>query len=191
MDTKVQNFSSNPIPAGLTGDGIEAFTRDGKKYIIAEGRCTTFEAAKPEHQRHFATLFQKDKEAQHYMKTRMGIVGFMDSFNMWFNCKFGGLDGTPDLDNDGNLISFDAYQNTCAEQNCPHRGKFCSKLVGLKSHEIQLIRELAQGETIEQAAHNVCISHAGAKSKLETIKSKINAPNLAAVMTRTAAMGAI
>lgn len=187
MSTKLNNLAGCAIPAGLL-EGIEAFWHFGQKWIIIKGHVTAFDDAPTKVQNMVANCFLKDKKSQQYLRKK-GIVKFSEGFDRWYRCKIGGLDTTPDFYN--GVFTPDAYNNSCTDYLCPDRGKFCSQGCGLKSHEVATLVALKAGKNLAQTAAQLCISTAAMKSRLEKIKEKLNATNMASLMAKSAEIGII
>ena len=72
---------------------------------------------------------------------------------------------------------------------CPHRGRLCSCATGLKNYEVETLAALEFGESMENAASHLCVSMHTIKSRVEKMKEKLHAPNMAALMAITANLG--
>jgi DNA-binding CsgD family transcriptional regulator len=176
------------IPAGIK-EGIESFfdTTSQQSWVIIDGHSMPFSDA-PDRVRHmFADAFLADKQSQKYMEKKMGITGFREGFETWMKCKAGGLDHVPNFVN-GKFVA-DVYTNTCKDYECPHRGIFCSQATGLRNYEVATISALKGGFTIEQTATLLFISVPGLKSRIEKIKKKLAARNMASMMARATELG--
>lgn len=184
--TKVINSEQeNQIPAGLI-TGIEAFWYKNEKMVIANGTVSRYENAHPEVQKLVYEAFARDTESLNYL-SKIGINSFPDTFDRWFKCVVGGLDHVPDILSD--KFTPDTYNNLCNDTSCNHRGKLCSRSVGLKNYEIETLVALKQGVSIETAALTLYVSIPTIKSRLEKIKQKLQVPNMAALMVRTTQLG--
>ena len=104
------------------------------------------------------------------------------SYYGWYHCRIGALDESPDFI-DGRLNA-DAYNHMCTDYDCPLRGKLCSLSTGLKNYEAETIAVLEEGLTIEQAADKLCVSVAGLKSRIEKLREKLNAKNMAELIAK-------
>lgn len=187
METKLLKRNKLAIvPAGII-EGTEAFWYNNEKWVIHQGNTFPFSEAPGNVQRLFADAFLDDKRSQEYLKSKMGIERFSEAFDMWFKCKVGGLDHEPDFMN-GNFTA-DAFNNTCSEYTCPHRGKFCSLQNGLLSYEVETLEALKAGKSIEETAGMLFISMAGMKSRIEKIKEKLGATNMASMMVKAGELG--
>jgi hypothetical protein len=186
MRTKLQQteIKSN-IPAGII-EGTEAFWFNNQKWLIHEGKATKFEDAPVKVQNMIAMAFLNDKKSRDYLK-KMGVTAFSKGMDMWYRCVLGALDGTPDFKN--GKFTPDAYNSACTDTKCPHRGKFCSLGPALKNFEVATIDALKGGFTIEQTATLLFISPATLKSRLEKIKEKLGARNMASMMARATELG--
>jgi len=187
METKVQKNTNETIPQWLF-QGVEAFTHNGQKYLIIDGKNMLFHQAPGMYQQFFADCFIADKKAQRDLKLFWGITSFEEGFEKWFSCKFGGIDHIADTNNMLDLTP-DIYNNTCAETNCPHRGRFCGKTSRLNSWDIQTIQVFGSGHTIQEAAKILCLSIAGVKSRINAIRDKTGARNMAQLISITAHKG--
>lgn len=184
MSTKVTIETKHQIPAGLFS-GIEAFWYQNEKWIIANGSMQRFHQAPAGVQQIVWKAFFADKESQVIIK-KMGITKLTDTFDKWYKCVVGGLDHVPDF---GKMLVPDDYNNMCADSDCAFRGKLCSRATGLKNYEVETLSLLKQGESIEKTASKLCVSMPGMKSRLEKIKIKLHATNMAALMARTSELG--
>ena len=181
----VFNPKQQLVPAGLIM-GIEAFWYNSEKWVIANGTTSRFEDASPSVQQAIAKAFQQDTESIAYL-AKMGYTKFTETFEKWYQCVVGGLDNIPDFDN--GKLKADAFNNMCHDQNCPHRGRLCSRASGLKDYEVETLSALKLGESIPQTAKRLCISEAGMKSRLNIIKGKLHAPNMASLMAKSVELG--
>jgi DNA-binding CsgD family transcriptional regulator len=189
METKLMKRNRTAIvPAGIL-KGIESFFDEAtqQSWVIFDGKAMPFHEAPGWVQRLFANAFLNDKWSQNYLKTKMNITAFNEGFKWWLKCRAGGLDNVPDFVN--NKFVADGYNNTCKDYDCPHRGRFCSLKAGLKNYEVATIMALKGGFTLEQTANLLCISLAGLKSRIEKIKEKLGARNMASMMARAAEIG--
>ena len=186
METKVHQLKlKNNIPAGII-EGTEAFWHEGEKWLIHNGTVMKFEDAPIKLKNMIAMAFLKDKKSRSYLN-KIGCTSFSKGMDLWYKCVIGALDQVPDLVN-GKLIA-DAYNSSCADYDCPHRGKFCSTGPGLKNYEVATISALKAGFTLQQTASLLCVSLPGLKSRIEKIKEKLNAPNMAALIARGSELG--
>ena len=97
MRTNVDNFrEGSNIPAGIF-QGTEVFACDNVIYAIHEGQGMRFEELPSKEKRQFLDEYLMDKEGQRFIRDTFGIVGFESGFKKWLFCKFGSLDGDPDL----------------------------------------------------------------------------------------------
>lgn len=176
------------IPAGIL-EGIVSFFDEASQqsWVIINGHSMPFSDSPGWVQRIFADAFTKDEQSQNYLEKKMGITTFQEGFEWWMKCKAGGLDHVPDFVK-GKFVA-DGYNNTCKNYDCSHRGKFCSLASGLKSYEVATISALKSGFTIEQTAVLLCISVPGLKSRIEKMKEKLGARNMASMMARAAELG--
>lgn len=184
MDTKVTIETKHQIPAGLFS-GIEAFWYQSEKWIIANGSVQRFHQAPAGVQQMVWKAFFSDKKSQDLIQ-KMGITKLTETFDTWYKCVVGGLDHVSDF---GKTLVPDAYNNMCADIECAFRGKLCSCESGLKSYEVETLSLLRNGDSIEKTASKLCVSLPGLKSRLEKIKTKLHASNMANLMARTSELG--
>ena len=185
METKVLKKNKLAIvPAGIL-EGTEAFWYNNEKWVLHEGKAMRFHEAPGSIQRMIANACLNDKQSQSYMR-KCRVTKFSDAFDWWYKCVIGALDSVPDFIN-GKFVA-DAYNNTCTE-NCPHRGRFCSLEPGLKNFEVDTIKALKAGKSIAETADDLHISAAAAKSRIEKIKVKLDAPNMASMMSKAVSYG--
>ena len=189
METKlVKNNRLAIIPAGII-EGIEAFYDEKSKqnWVVIDGSSMPFDKASGNVQRLFAEAFLNDNRSRNYLEKKMGITSFREGLEVWLKCVAGGLDHVPDIAN--GVFQADNYNNTCTETECPHRGKFCGITTGLKDYEVESIKALKRGLSLEAAAGELCVSAAGMKSRVEVIKLKLGAKNMASMIGKAAEMG--
>lgn len=189
METKlVKNKRLAIIPAGII-EGIEAFydEKSETNWVVIDGHSMPFSDAPGTIQRLFANAFLNDHLSRKYLKEKMGITAFSKGFETWLKCVAGGLDHVPDIVN-GKFVA-DGYNNTCTDYDCPNRGKLCSLAAGLKNYEVKSILALKKGMSIDEAADDQCVSVAGMKSRVEVIKLKLGANNMASMMARATEIG--
>lgn len=186
MTSKLQFSDKSPIPAGLFGEGIEAFWYAGEKWVIVSGVRYLYNDSPTRVKSIIQREFMNDKLSLSYMATRMRLKNANEMFDTWYRCVVGGLDSVPDF---GQKFTPDAFNNLCTDHKCPHRGILCSRATGLKNYEVETIAELKRGESVERASHRLFISPRGMKSRVEKIKEKMNVPNMAALMVTATQLG--
>lgn len=189
MSAKVQKNYEGAIPQWLTDGGVEVFSHNGKTYLMIDNARVAFDDAPAEYREFFEEMFLADKQGRHYLKAVLGITSQAEGFDRWMFCKFGGIDKASDLI-DGRLVP-DVYNNVCTDRNCPLRGKFCGSSSNLTSIDVQTVKVLSEGKTIENVALKLFLSIPGAKSRINALKEKTGAANMAQLMTITARLGAI
>ena len=174
MRTNVDNFrEGSNIPAGIFR-GTEVFACDNVIYAIHEGQRMRFE-------------YLMDKEGQRFIRDTFGIVGFESGFKKWLFCKFGSLDGDPDMV-DGKITP-DVYNSACGRTDCPGRGKLCGVSAGLKGYEVDTLREVLTGRTMKEVADRLCVSVATVKSRVEKLKDRHAVTNVVALAVMAAELG--
>jgi len=184
MTTKVTNQSNSPIPAGIFS-GIEAFHANGENWVLAYGTAYRYNDAPTPVKQQIQKAFMNDKQSLAYL-AKMGIVKASEVFDTWYRCVVGGLDHVPDF---GKMFTPDAYNNMCTDTNCHHRGRLCGRASALKNYEVETIAMLERGESMEQTAQHLFITQRGIKSRVEKLKEKLECPNMAALMCKTAQLG--
>lgn len=189
MRTNVTNLSgSSRIPAGIF-HGTEIFSQGGEMFALYQGKRMHFTELPSMEKRNFIDLYLSDKEGQRFIRDQFGITGFESGFKKWLFCKFGSLDGNPDMVD--SHITPDTYNSACHKTDCPGRGRFCGQASGIKSHEVATLRKLIEGKTASEIADELHISLAAVKSRLESLKLKFNAPNSKALAACAAEIGII
>lgn len=173
------------IPAGIL-EGTEAFWFDNEKWLIHNGEAMKFKDAPIKLRNMIVYLFKCDVQSRAYL-TKIGVKAFSESFEMWYKCVIGGIDETPDFG--CGRLQPDAFNNNCKDYDCPHRGRFCSLAIGLKYFEVSTIAALKAGFTETQTAQMLCVSEAGLKSRIEKIKEKLGATNMASMIARGVELG--
>ncbi len=188
METNVLKRDKQAIvPAGIF-EGTEAFWLNNEKWVLHNGKVQRFVDAPGKIQRMIAEAFLNDTRSRAYLR-KTGITQFRQAFDMWYKCVVGGLDYVPDFVYDtGIKMNPDAFNNTCAE-SCIHRGKFCSCKAALKNYEVDTILALKLGQTIEETAKMLYVSVPGLKSRIEKIKEKLGASNMASLIAKASALG--
>ena len=156
-------------------------------YVMYNGTRMKFEDLPGMEKRNFIQMYLEDKEGQDFIRKQFGIVGFESGFKQWLFCKFGSLDGDPDCVSGD--ITPDRYNSACLKTSCPGRGKFCSKTVGLKSYEVETIRELKTGKTAKEVADTLNVSEAAVKSRVEKLKDRFNVTNIVALIATLTELG--
>jgi len=186
METKlVKKHKRAIIPAGII-EGVEAFWYNNEKWVMVEGHKMRFHDAPGSVQRMIATACMNDKPSKDFMK-KQGVEKFSEVFDWWYKCVVGAYDNEPDFLN--GKFSADAYNHACTDMSCPHRGKLCSVKVGLKFWEVATINALKVGLSFDKTAVLLNISAAGFKSRVEKIKEKLGANNVASMMAIAAEKG--
>ena len=187
MSTNLQQIGdSTNIPAGIFR-GIEVFAHEDEIYAIHEGVRMQFQELPSSEKRNFMEMYLNDKAGQLFIQKQFGIIGFESQFKKWLFCNFGSLDGNPDSIND--KVNADIYNSACTLIDCSGRGKFCGKISGLKSHDVQTIKLLKQGKTAKDIADILYVSEAAIKSRLLKLKEQYGATNAMALVAITTELG--
>lgn len=187
METNVSNLGqSSKVPAGIF-IGTEVFAYGEVIYAVSNGRRMLFEELPSMEKRQFVDLYMEDKDGQRFIRDEFGIVGFESGFKKWLFCKFGSLDGDPD-GVDGRITP-DTYNSVCLNTHCPGRGKFCGCVAGLKSHEVETLRELKSGKTVKEIAHTLHVSIPAVKSRIEKLKERFSVANVVALAALATELG--
>jgi len=186
METKViEKNQIRKLPAGLI-EGVEAFWYNNEKWLIYNGTAMRFTEAPAKVQNMIANQFLKDFKSRTYLK-RIGATSFAGSFDFWYRCVIGALDEKPDFVN--GKFTADAYNHSCNDYKCVHRGRFCSLGPGLRNWEVETIVALKQGFTFEKTAQMLCITLAGLRSRIEKMKEKLDARNTTQLITKATELG--
>lgn len=185
---KNQN-ETNPIPAGIVS-GMEGFWDEltKTKFLAIQGVIKPFNEWSSSIQNRIVAIFNNDSYSRDYLR-RKGIIAFSEAFDKWWKCVVGGLDGTPDFDND-NLFP-DSFINTCNCNECPDRGKLCGRASMLKNFEVATIQTLEKGNSLSQSAMILCISLPAMKKRVEAINIKLGTRNMASMIATSAKLGII
>lgn len=187
MRTNVDNFKAcSNIPAGIFR-GTEVFVHGNTIYAIHEGQRVRFEELPGRKKRVFLDEYLKDKDGQRFIRDTFGIVGFESGFKKWLFCKFGSLDGDPDAVDE--RVTPDVYNSACGRTDCPGRGKFCGTGTGLKGYEVDTLREVMAGRTMNEVADRLCVSVATVKSRVERLKERHEVANVVALAVLATELG--
>lgn len=187
MGTNVIIYAgTNKLPAGLF-KGTEIFVEDYEIYAMYQGQCMAFENLPSMEKRAFLNEYLLDKEGQKFIKEKLGVTGFESGFKQWLYCKFGAMDGEPDLLN--GKITPDKFNSACHRKDCPGRGVFCGQASGLKSHDVETLHEVVTGYPVKQIADHLNLSDAAVKSRIEKLKERMEVPNTAALAAKSAGLG--
>lgn len=188
METNLQQKpdEGTRLPAGII-EGTEAFWHQGEKWLIHNGVTTRFDDAPVKIRKMVIGAFLNDTHSRDILR-KSGITKMSEAFEKWYRCVVGALDSTPDFNFSNKQTIPDSYNNTCAE-NCPLRGKLCSVSTGLKNYEVQTILVLKRGLTFEKSAEQLCVSLPGLKSRIEKIKNKLGAQNMASLIACASYLG--
>ena len=130
--------------------------------------------------------FLKDTRSRNILR-KSGITKMSEAFNKWYRCVVGALDEQSDVI-EGKVIP-DLYNNTCSDFSCPLRGILCSTGTGLKNYEVETLSVLKLGLTYEKTADYLCLSIPGLKSRVEKIKEKLGANNMASLIACASYLG--
>lgn len=184
--TNLQQFTTRThVPAGIFS-GTEAFWHEGEKWVIAHGTIKRFDDCDSSIQQPIWRAFLADKQSHAYL-AKIGINKASETFDRWYRCVVGGLDHTPDLLND--KFTPDAYNNMCADMQCPHRGRLCSRASGLKNYEVETLNALKSARNMEQAANAVHVSLPAMKSRISKLHEKFDVTNSVALMATASQLG--
>lgn len=184
METKLTNKSNSPIPAGIFY-GIEAFWHNDEKWVIAHGTTYRYNEAPTAVKSTIQREFMADKQSLAYM-AKMGLRKANEIFDTWYRCVVGGLDSVPDFDK---RFTPDAYNNMCADMQCPHRGRLCGRATALKNYEVETLAELAHGNSMEATSDHLFLTRTGIRNRVDKTKEKLHVTNMASLMARTAQLG--
>jgi len=187
-----QTKTTTKLPAGLIGSGEEeAFWVENdqidKKWLLMEGIACRYCELPLRDRNRWAMIYHSDTKRRNYIENVIGLTGFSEGFERWWKCVAGGIDSEADLKN--GKFTADGFNNTCTVYKCPHRSKLCSVASGLKYFEVNSIRALKQGMSIEQAADDQNISVAGMKSRIGVINMKLGTRNMASMIAKAVELG--
>jgi hypothetical protein len=186
MNTNVMNQNEKEkLPAGLIS-GTEAFWHNNEKWIIHNGSTMRFSNAPGNLQRMIADRFLNDKHSIEIIKST-GITGFTEGFDRWYHCVVGAIDEVPDFES--GKLQPDAYNNQCKNMDCELRGKLCSRETGLKFYEVATLHALKAGFNETETARLLNVSKAGLKSRIEKMKEKMGATNMASMIAKAVEFG--
>lgn len=167
--------------------GIEPFYINGEKWVDAFGRKVRFYEADEAIQSEIRRCYENDEQSYIYMKRILGITDEDEKFETWYRCVVGGLDKEPDII-DG-IYNPDKFNNLCVKSYCADRGKFCGTRSALKDYEVETLTILKQGHTIEQGAEKIHVSVPGFKSRIDNLKIRFGAANMAALISIASDLG--
>ena len=190
METKVLKKTNEAAIPEWLNSGAEVYFYKDEIVLNIEGKKVAFNHCPAEYKEVFESEFAADKEAQRFLKHEFGLTNYEQAFQQWLFCKFGGIDNTSDLNNKGKLTP-DKFNNVCTDADCPHRGRFCGVRSKLNTYDVQTVRVLSEGKTIEKAATTLFLSIPGAKSRINAIKEKTGMLNMAQLMMFAAKVGAV
>lgn len=186
MTANVQKTDKSPIPAGIFGEGIEAFWYNNEKWVIANGARYRYNETPTHAKAVIQQAFMNDRQSLAYMATRMNLKNANEMFDTWYRCVVGGLDSVPDF---GLKFTPDAFNNMCHDTQCKHRGSFCGRQTALKNYEVETLAQLGKGNNMKATSEHLFITRTGIRSRVDQIKEKLNANNMAELMHRSAQLG--
>lgn len=188
MNTNVEIIGqgSKGIPAGIFV-GTEVFVKDSKIYAMYNGQLMFFEDLPSQEKRCFVDKYMEDLSGRFFIQNRMGISGFESGFKQWLFCKFGAMDRTPDY-LCGEVIP-DRYNSACQRTECAGRGVLCGVECGLKSYEVETLKRLKDGKTLEEVAAILCVAVPTVKSRIRKLKRMFNVSNLVALVSMATDLG--
>lgn len=187
MNANVIKSNKLPIPAGLIGEGIEAFWFEGEKWVNCQGACYRYNDAPTHAKAAIQHEFQNDRRSLTYMAKHMGLKYAGEMFDTWYRCIVGGIDDIPDFG--VGKFTPDTFNNLCTKAECEHRGKFCGRESGIGIRELETIRHLKQGKNFEQAAADSYITIYGLKSRVEKLREMFGAANTTELISITSKFG--
>lgn len=185
MKAKVTNSNKSPIPAGIFGNGIEAFWHEGEKWVIAHGSIYRYNEAPTVVKSTIQKAFMKDRQSLDYM-AKIGLRNANEIFDTWFKCVVGGLDNVADFDRQ---FTPDAYNNMCTDTKCPHRGRLCGSALAIRNYEVETLAQLASGKSMKETSEQLFITRPGIRNRVEQTKEKLQVNNMAELMHRAAELG--
>lgn len=186
MEAKLTKTDKSPIPAGMFGEGIEAFWYEGEKWVIANGTISRYNEAPTHAKATIQRAFMNDRQSLAYM-AKMGLRNANEIFDTWYCCVVGGIDHVADFTE--KTFTPDVYNNLCSDAQCPHRGRLCGRASALRNYEVETIRSLMAGKSMEQASESLFVSLPAVKSRVAKLHEKLGVNNTAAMVTRAAEIG--
>lgn len=164
------------IPAGLMDDNFEFFQWRGVLMVLSGGRVRAFERLPA---RDPVVLKVKQDMAGHPAAMAalddMGITGRLDRMVRYIRCRYGNLDGNPDITVDGSTS--DEYWDCGLRGNCKYEGTLCGKVKApggdFTSRELQVIQLLSRDLPNKLIADDMGVSTITVNTHIQNINHKI------------------
>ena len=165
------------IPAGLFGKGTETFAINNEPYTAFNGRINPFETTHRSRIEIYKNHMKANPVGEKAMEELTGSSDDEVKVKQWMLCRFGGMDDTPDID-DNNAIQ-EAEYVPCPKRGgmCEHEGKGCCTVevntgVFLSRAELAVTRLVANPYKI--IADELFISIDTVKTHIQNIRKKTN-----------------
>jgi DNA-binding CsgD family transcriptional regulator len=172
-------MKEQPLPAGITGAGIEVFRDDeGRVFFLRDGRKLPYLIMPPEDREHFQAELSADRAAMDVLQEAFGLETGDEMEEMFAGCRFGNLDYRADL-MEGRLVP-DAPRcsqiKTCAGFNIvcripvPPGGP-------LTRQEYQILSLITRGKLTKEISGLLGITDATTRTHIQRIHRKLGVNN--------------
>lgn len=167
------------IPSGLIGKGTESFTLNQEPYTIFGGQTYCFPTTPSCRVSLYADHMRANPKGERAMEKMTGSKDLMVKTKQWMMCRFGGMDNTPDIDENNNIQAAE-YVPCSKRGTCPFEGEGCSTIevaegVFLSKAELAVVRLCNHPEKI--IADILFISTETVKNHIANSKKKAGIPS--------------
>lgn len=136
--------SSQRIPGGLIGKGTETFALNNEPYTIYGGQTYPFDSTPKSRIVLYKEHMKRNPKGEKAMESITNSKDLMVKTKQWMLCRFGGMDNTPDID-ENNQIQEAEYVPCSKRGSCKFEGIGCctvevSKGIFLSKAELAVVK---------------------------------------------------
>ena len=185
MNTNVVQTAN--IPAGIFG-GCELLIHQNQNFALHNGSLIKPNELPVQVEQLVFDHYKQNKKAHKYLK-QMGYPGVKTGYEKYKSCLFGGFDSVPDVDLKTGAVTPDFFNASCTSETCQFRGKLCGTASAISKDDYKTLIEIISGNSAKIAASGLHLSTAGLKSRIEKLKEKLDAVNIAELAYKAAQLG--
>lgn len=162
------------LPEFLTGNHLEVYFKEGGLLAVHDGRIKDFFDLPTEVLQRFRDEMENDAEAL-FLFDQAGIRSYRDQLFLYVKCRFGGYNGTADLNECGSLA--DEHWDCGAGCKCAlrplFRGKYNAPNGELTEREMQVLKMIAADLPGKQIAAELGVAQGTVDKHKQSIFRKV------------------
>lgn len=164
----------NHIPTGLEDTGVELYFHDNQLKCLHDGQRYLWNRIP----QWIIDRLKLDLEQNHLGKIAVESKEF--TFEEYSICRFGGFDGEPDIDANGQINNTEYFD--CGRRGmCKYEGKVCATIKVpngyLTKQELNILKLVAVGKMNKHIADELCISEETVSTHNQNIQRKLGVDN--------------